>query len=231
MSNARSLKTSAAQCLAVVITIIFLSALPACNAENLVPLPIKLPAAAFVGTPSDSPESASVEKQTGPRPPFMAPADVKNVALGKTVTCSDTNVLAKNLAKITDGVKEATDEGVVLLHKGAQWVQIDLGSPNELFAIVVWHNHDIPKVYHSVVIQTADDADFKKNVHTLFNNDTGNAAGLGAGTNREYFETNEGKLIDAKKTKAQYVRLYSKGSSAMRLNEYVEVEVYGRPAK
>jgi hypothetical protein len=54
--------------------------------------------------------------------------------------------------------------------------------------------------------------------------------GLGAGTSREYFETNEGKLIEGKGTQARYVRLYSRGSTESRLNEYTEVEVYGRPA-
>jgi hypothetical protein len=110
-------------------------------------------------------------------------------------------------------------------------VQIDLGSPNEIYAIVVWHAHDTPKVYHGVIAQVADDAQFTQNVRTLFNNDQSNVDGLGAGTNREYFESNEGKLIESKGTVARYVRLYSKGSTETRLNEYTEIEVYGRPPK
>jgi hypothetical protein len=201
-------------------------------AQDLAPLPIKLPAPTFIGTPSDSPSSANVEKPLGkPRPPFLAPVGVTNVALGKTVTSSDTNAAAANLAKITDGEKEATEENMVLLRKGAQWVQIDLGSPQEIYAIVVWHAHDRAKVYHGVVVQVADDAEFTRHVRTLFNNDTENKDGLGAGTDREYFETNEGKLIDAKGTPARYVRLYSNGSTEARYNQYIEVEVYGRPAK
>jgi hypothetical protein len=46
-----------------------------------------------------------------------------------------------------------------------------------------------------------------------------------------YVETAEGKLVDAKGAKARYVRLWSKGSNANELNHYVEVEVFGRPAK
>jgi hypothetical protein len=53
----------------------------------------------------------------------------------------------------------------------------------------------------------------------------------GAGTDREYFETNQGKLIDAKGVKARYVRLYSRGSTDSALNEYTEVEIYARPAQ
>jgi hypothetical protein len=50
------------------------------------------------------------------------------------------------------------------------------------------------------------------------------------GTDREFFETFEGKLINATGVKARYVRTYSKGSSESALNEYTEVEVYGRLA-
>ena len=54
---------------------------------------------------------------------------------------------------------------------------------------------------------------------------------LGAGADREYFETHEGKLINAKGVKARYMRFYSKGSTESALNEYTELEVYGWPAK
>jgi hypothetical protein len=203
-----------------------------CHAEDLVPLKFKLPAPAFVGTPSDTPAGAIVEKPTGiPRPALMVPPGVSNLAFKKSVTTSDTNQLAENLVKVTDGDKEASEEGTVLLRKGVQWVQIDLGAPAEIYAIVIWHAHDTPKVYHGVVAQVADDAEFTKNVRTLFNNDQSNVDGLGTGTEREYFETNEGKLIEGKGTQARYVRLYSKGSTESRLNEYTEVEVYGRPPK
>jgi hypothetical protein len=203
-----------------------------CQADDLVPLVLKLPASVFVGTPSDSPLDSNVEKPSGqPRPPLMVPPGVSNVALHKTATTSDTNQMAENLVKITDGDKEAGGDSVVLLHKGPQWVQIDLGSPYEIYAIVVWHSYDEPKVYHGVVAQVADDAPFTHNVRTLFSNDQRNLDKLGAGTSREYFESNEGKLIEGKGTVARYVRLYSDGSTVSRLNEYTEIEVYGRPPK
>jgi hypothetical protein len=202
------------------------------NAEPLVPLDIKLPAEAFVGTPSNTPEDTTVEKPSGkPRPPLMVPAGVVNLALHKPVTTGDTNQLPENLAKVTDGQKEAGEDNVLLLHKGAQWVQIDLGSPSEIYAIVIWHGHDEPKVYHGVAAQVADDAAFTQNVRTLFNNDHKNLDNLGVGTDREYFESHEGKLVEGKGTIARYVRVWSHGSTVSRLNEYTEVEVYGRPAK
>ena len=79
-----------------------------------------------------------------------------------------------------------------------------------------------------VVVQVADDPDFTASVQTLFNNDRANALGLGVGTDREYFETYEGKLIDAKDVEGRYLRFYSKGSTQSALNEYTAIEVYGR---
>jgi hypothetical protein len=205
------------------------------RAQDLAPLNIKLPSPAFIGTPSDKPLPPSIEPLTTTtnRPPFLAPVGVTNVALHKKVTSSATNATLEELAKITDGEKEATEENVVLLVRGSQWVQIDLEKPQEIYAIVVWHSHNSQKIYHGVVVQVAGGPDFTpaQNVRTLFNNDSENSAGQGVGTDREYFETYVGKLIDAKGTKARYVRLYSNGSSAAKYNECTEVEVYGRPAK
>ena len=82
-----------------------------------------------------------------------------------------------------------------------------------------------------MVVQTADDKDFITNVRTLFNNDHDNSAGLGLGQDKEFWDTYEGKLIDAAGAKSRYVRLYSNGSTADDQNHYTEVEVYGLPAK
>jgi hypothetical protein len=199
------------------------------KAGNLVPLMLNLPAAAFKGTPKDFQPGPNVEPLSDkPRPPMLVPAGLKNVALGAKLTCSDKNASADMLAKITDGNKDASDDSIIFLRKGIQWVQLDLGSVYETFAIVIWHAHNTAKIYHDVIVQTADDPDFIQNVRTLFNNDLDNTAGLGVGTDREYYETNEGKLIDTKGAKARYFRFYSKGSTESVMNEYTEVEIYGR---
>jgi hypothetical protein len=200
---------------------------------GLVPLVLKLPAPAFPGTPKDMPTGPYIEPYdpSKPRPPMMVPAGLKNLAPGSKVTCSDKNVTTENLAKLTDGDKEGGDASIMFLSKGKQWVQLDLGNPAEIYAAVIWHAHNSLKVYHDVVVQAADDPDFITNVRTLFNNDHENALGLGVGTDREYFESREGKLIDAKGVKARYLRFYSRGSTESALNEYTELEVYGRPAK
>jgi hypothetical protein len=197
-----------------------------------VPLNIKLPSPAFKGTPKDIQLSAYVEPLSDkPRPPMMVPAGLKNIAPGAKITCSDKNATSENLAKITDGDKEASEQSIIYLRKGTQWVQMDFGAPQEIFAVCIWHAHNSAKVYHDVIVRIADDQDFIQNVKTIFNNDQDNTSGLGVGTDREFFETHEGKLIDTKGVTARYIRFYSKGSTESALNEYTEIEVYGRPAK
>ena len=202
-------------------------------AEDKVPLKLTLPAPAFKGTPKDIQTNSYTEPYdpNKPRPPFMVPPGLKNVAPGAKVTASDKNATAEALAKLADGDKEASEQSIIYLRKGTQWVQFDLGSPQEIFAIVLWHAHNSAKVYHDVIVQAADDADFIENVRTLFNNDQDNTSGIGVGTDREYFETHEGRLINTKGVKARYFRFYSKGSTESALNEYTEIEIYGRPAQ
>jgi hypothetical protein len=199
------------------------------NSGGLEPLRLVLPSPAFKGTPKNVPVGPFTEPLSDkPRPPFMVPSGLRNLAPGAKLSCSDRNATREQLAKLTDGDKDASDSSVLLLRKGTQYIQLDLGKPFELFAVVLWHSHTAAKVYHGVIVQLADDADFTQNVRTLFNNDHDNALGLGVGSDREYFETHEGRLIDAKGAKARFVRCYSRGSTESPLNEYTEIEIYGR---
>jgi hypothetical protein len=200
--------------------------------DEKVPLTIKLPAPAFKGTPKELPEGMTVEPMTDKEPaPILVPAGCVNLAAGLVPTTSDTNVAPAKLVKITDGNKEAYEEQIVLLRKGVQYIQFDLKKPAEIYAIALWHAHDAAKVYRSVVVQLADDAGFTQNVRTVFNNDTENKAGQGAGTDKQYYEQHWGKRIDVKGQKAQFVRFYSRGSTESALNEYTEVEIWGKPAQ
>ena len=85
--------------------------------------------------------------------------------------------------------------------------------------------------YEDVIVQVADDEEFTENVQTIYNNDVDASAKMGIGRDRPYIETHLGLLIDAKGVTGRYVRLYSRGNNANELNHYVEVEVFGRPAK
>ena len=197
----------------------------------MVPLILDLPTPAFKGVPASLQLGPKVELPSDtPRPPLMVPQGVKNIARGSRLTTSDKNVSGSALAKLTDGRKEASENAIIYLRKGSQWVQMDLGKPHEIYAIVIWHSHNSAKVYHDVVVQVADDSEFSGNVRTLFNNDSNNSSGLGVGSDFEYVETYEGKLIDTKGEVGRYVRFHSKGSTESGLNEYTEIEVYGMPA-
>ncbi len=200
-------------------------------AAELAPLPLKLPLPTLKGTPDDLPKGSNVEPiPEKPRPAFMAPKGARNLALNKKIIASDKSPFWGELSQITNGNKEAFDDQVVEMRKGVQWVQIDLGEVCEIYAVVVWHDHRLLQVFRSVIVQAADDPDFVGNVTTLFNNDTENAAGLGIGTDRQYFETNQGKLIVANGVKARYLRFYTNGSNLTAVNRYQEIEVYGQPA-
>ena len=200
-------------------------------AEKMVPIPIQLPKRMFEGTPQNV-RVPNLQKPLGrPRDPFLAPAGVTNVAKGKKVASSDELPIIGEIEQVTDGDKKGADGSYVELGPGVHHVTIDLGAPHEVFAVLFWHFHKTPRVYLDVVVQMADDAGFKTNVRTLFNNDHDNTSKLGAGKDMNYVETAEGKLLDARGARARYVRLYSRGSSANELNHYVEVEVFGRPVK
>jgi len=196
---------------------------------GLVPLDIKLPKAAFIGTP-EMVTVPNLEKPGELRGPFYAPQGTTNIAAGKPVVCNQEPLIG-DLGMITDSDKEASDGSFVEFLPGLNYSTIDLGAEYNIYAIVVWHYHMQARVYFDVIVQVADDADFVTNVKTLFNNDIDNSAGQGVGTDKHYTETFEGRLIDAKGVKARYVRLYSNGNSGNEQNHYTEVEVYGKAAK
>jgi hypothetical protein len=198
--------------------------------EAQVALKTDLPKPLFVGTPVPIKLANLEPARTGKRPDFMVPAGTVNLAKGKKVTASDSDPVIGTLDLITDGDKEGDEGSWVELGPGKQWVQIDLEKEVKIYAVVVWHFHSQARVYLDVVVQVSDDPKFEKDVTTIFNADAANELGLGAGKDLAYIETYEGKLIDAKGVKGRYLRLYSKGNTTNKLNHYIEVEVFGKPA-
>ena len=194
-------------------------------------LKIQLPKPMFVGTPKNI-RTPNLETVTGrPRGPFMVPVGTVLLSAGKPVTSSDKEPVIGEVSFVTDGKKSGEDGYYVELGPMLQWVQIDLGKSQELTAIVAWHYHSQARVYRDVIVQVSDDKDFIGGVTTVFNNDHDNSSGLGAGKDKEYIETFDGRLFDPKGVKARYVRLWSGGNTSNDMNHYVEVEVYGLPAK
>ncbi len=164
-------------------------------------------------------------------PPLMVPKGTVNLALKKKVTSSEQNPILGEISFVTDGVKDGSEEAVVELSPGLQWVQIDLGKTSSIYAVYLWHYFREARGYRAVIVQVSDDKTFAKGkVKTIYNNDTEAVAKMGIGRDRPYIETNQGVRINAKGVKGRYVRLYSKGNTGNSLNHYIEVEVFGKPA-
>ena len=195
------------------------------QAEELEKLELELPKPLFAGTPKQI-RTSNLERQAVV-PEIMVPKGTVNIAKDKAVTSSDDFPVIGELDYITDGDKEGADGSYVELGPDVQWVQIDLGDVKTIYAVALWHYHAQARAYRDVIVQVADDSDFIENVQVVFNSDHDNSAGLGIGSDKEYIETNKGKLIDAKGIKGRYVRLYSNGSTGSDMNHYIEVEVFG----
>jgi len=194
-------------------------------------LKLQLPRPMFIGTPTNI-KSPNLEVITGkPRGPFFVPVGTRLLSLNRPVRSSDMQPVIGELEMVTDGEKEGGDGYFVELGPGKQWVQIDLGASCAVHAILAWHYHTQARVYRDVIVQVSDDKDFLTGVTTAFNNDHDNTSGLGIGRDKEYVEVAEGRLFDPKGARGRYVRLYSGGNTANDLNHYVEVEVYGTPAR
>ena len=124
-------------------------------------LKLKLPKPMFIGTPTNI-KSANLEKITGKsRGPFYVPKGTVLLSLKKKVTSSDSQPVIGELDMITDGEKGGGDGFFIELGPTPQWVQIDLGAPRALYAILIWHYHSQARVYRDVVVQVSDDPAFK----------------------------------------------------------------------
>lgn len=201
------------------------------ESQEKVVLKLELPKPMFIGTPRNI-RSPNLEKITGKkRGDFYVPEGTELLSLNKAVSGSDMEPIIGEIDFVTDGEKSGEDGCYVEFGPGLQYVQIDLEQAYALHAILIWHYHSQARVFRDVIIQLSDDADFVIDVKTIFNNDHDNSSGLGIGRDKEYIETNEGRLINPRGYKARYVRLYSKGNTSNDMNHYVEVEIYGMKDK
>ena len=200
-----------------------------------VPIKFVLPAPHITGTPKEI-KSDNLEPDRGPgklRAPIMVePEYTKKLTNEDTkVTTSEEPVTGDN-EYVVDGDKTADMTSMLQLPGGLQWVQLDLGAEHTISAICVWHDQGDERVYRDVIMQISNDPKFadKAKVTTVFNNDHDETSklGLGKGPDKEYRERNDGRPVDAKLTKGRYVRVYSAGSTSEPVNNYIEIEVFGK---
>ena len=204
----------------------------AVSAQEMEEIKIEFPKPMFIGTPVpaklpnlETPDPSKIIKS------FQAPKGTVNLAKDKEVTSSDPAPIIGDLPLVTDGDADGSDGCFVELAPGPQWVQINLGASTSINKIAMWHYHKQAQAYIDVVVQVSDDPEFKTGVTTLFNSDHDDTSAMGKGSDPAYVETNHGRVVDAKGTKARYVRLWSNGNTSNDMNHYCEVEVFGTPAK
>ena len=219
--------------------LLFLGACACCACAvfaDKVAIKFELPAPHSSGTPKEI-KSENLEPDPGPgkyRAPIMVEAE-----FAKKLTNEDTKVTTSEEAVtgdneyVVDGDKTPDATSMLQLPGGLQWVQLDLGAEHQISAICVWHDQGDERVYKDVIMQIAADADFSTGVKTVFNNDHDNSAKLGKGTDKEYRERNDGRPVscldkDGRPAKGRYVRVYSNGSTSEPVNNYIEIEVFGK---
>ncbi len=206
------------------------SIVPFAGAADTIPLTTTIPPEKIEGTPIEVKLPNLKPAATKP-PELQVPAGTELLSKGKPVTASDDFPIIGDLSYITDDEKDSGEGYFVELANGLQWVQIDLEQEADIQAIWVWHFHSQRRAYHDIVIQLSNDPEFATGVTTVFNNDFDNSAALGKGSDAPYIETQYGLLVPVKGVKGRYVRLYSQGNTSNDMNHYIEVEVFGRPAK
>ncbi len=195
-------------------------------------LPLVLPKSVALGTPRPMKINNLEPISKNPRILPKVPAEAVNLAKGCDVTSSAREAAAGDFSYLTDGDKGGEEGFEVELPRGAHWVQVDLKKSAEISAVVLWHFHRERRVYFNVIVQISDDAAFKKDVTTVYNNDAEGELGLGKGKDYCYYESNEGRVMALSPAiKGRYVRFYSKGNSAGPSNDYIETEIWGVPAK
>ena len=202
----------------------------ALNAQDkMVPLKTTLPKPKLAGTPvAIKVSNLETAADIAARGPVMVPEGAKNLAAEKTVTSSDSLPVIGMIEQITDGDKDSDEGCFVELGDGKQWVQIDLEKEYKIHAIALWHFHSQERVYHDVIVQISNDADFLTGVTTVFNNDDDNSSGLGKGKDKSYIDTSRGRTFPVAGVSGRYVRFYSRGNTANSANHYIEAEVWGK---
>ena len=90
------------------------------------------------------------------RPPILVPTGATNLlSRGCAVTSSTPKPTQGKLSDITDGDKKAVwkDTTIVRIGEGIQWVQIDLGSAQQLYGVCVWRHHCLPQIYKDMIVR------------------------------------------------------------------------------
>ena len=137
----------------------------------------------------------------------------------------------RNEGMAVDGIKDNCDANHLGFgqdnNRYSSYAQVDLGKMCDITSINLYRYWNGNRTYDATVIAVSETADFAEKV-ILYNSDKVNVHKLGTGTEELYQETNKGKIIDGKNTRARYVRVYMYGvKNGGTTNHIVELEVMG----
>ena len=113
-----------------------------------------------------------------------------NVALGKRIN-------GDFYLNATDGITDVITSWIGNKGSDPQYYDLDLGASYHLGKLEIWRFHfNGGRTYRNCVIMLSDDPNFPADQTTIvYNNDTDNSLGFGAGEDEEYKETAAGKEI------------------------------------
>ncbi|WP_158289582.1 fibronectin type III domain-containing protein [Paenibacillus flagellatus] len=161
-----------------------------------------------------------------------------NVALGQaTVSTNGVVTNAASLKLLVDGDRQTGGYALIDASTGPKWVQLDLGEPFAITKVNVLNDYNptATRTGRDIIVQLSNDPTFANGVSTIFNNDTDNTAGQGAGTDSAYLEPTDGSgktIALSSPITARYVRSWANGhtrtadGSIQKVNTPVELEVY-----
>ncbi|WP_219639653.1 discoidin domain-containing protein [Cohnella sp. CFH 77786] len=177
---------------------------------------------------------------------FLFPSDSKvyadptetNVALGQaTVTTNGVVTNAASLNLLVDGDRTTSNFDLIDVSTGPKWVQLDLGEAFAITKVNVLNDYNptATRTGRDIIVQLSNDPTFASGVSTIFNNDTDNTAGQGAGSDSAYLEPTDGSgktITLSSPITARYVRSWANGhirtadGLVKNVNTPVELEVY-----
>lgn len=111
----------------------------------------------------------------------------------------------------------------------SSYMQVDFGGQRDVSKVNLYRYWSDGRTYNGTVIVLSKTDDFADGqTQVVYNSDSANVHGLGAGTDATYAETSEGKTFTLTEPfRARYIRVYMKGSNKGTTNHVVELEAIG----
>lgn len=176
--------------------------------------------------------------------------EYKNIALGKAVTAAlnvnqTTGTLQtgadsndRPLTMAVDGIINTNNYADIAIKdgsteiKGSAYVQVDFGQVYDVDKVNLYRYFNDGRTYDATVIVLAEnEADFGTDAQKIvYNSDTENVHGLGAGTDAKYAESASGKEVTFHAFAAQYIRVYVNGNDnkTANTNHIVELQAWAK---